>query len=159
MIFVLDNYDSFTYNLVHLMGSLGPEMLVERKRETSVAAIMALRPDNLAPAAFFPNLWHGMTDVAHGPIHFSAATLCRILLTALATLLAILWSAGRLDRYKISRSAAVLRIIYLTLSISLLTLVFLPDSRYPVGLATALPVSLLLNEYFGVPDRKKGLKG
>ena len=33
MIFVLDNYDSFTYNLVHLMGSLGAEMVVERNRE------------------------------------------------------------------------------------------------------------------------------
>lgn len=118
--------------------------------------IMALRPNSLAPDAFFAGLWRGMTDVSHGPIHFSAATLCRILLTALAALLALLWSIGRLDRYKISRSAAVLRIIYLTLSLSLLTLIFLPDSRYPAGLATALPVSLLLNEYFGVPDRKKG---
>ena len=47
MIFVLDNYDSFTYNLVHLMGSLGAEMVVERNRETSVAAIMAMRPDGI----------------------------------------------------------------------------------------------------------------
>ena len=118
--------------------------------------VMALRSDSFLPGDFFASLWQGMTDVSHGSLHFSAATLCRILLTALATLLAILWSAGRLDRYKISRSAAVMRIIYLTLSISLLTLIFLPDSRYPAGLATALPVSLLLNEYFGVPDRKKG---
>ncbi len=47
MIFVLDNYDSFTYNLVHLMGSFGAEMVVERNRETSVAAIMAMRPDGI----------------------------------------------------------------------------------------------------------------
>ena len=47
MIFVLDNYDSFTYNLVHLMGSLGAEMVVERNRETSVTAIMAMRPDGI----------------------------------------------------------------------------------------------------------------
>ena len=47
MIFVLDNYDSFTYNLVHLMGSLGAEMVVERNRETSVAAIMAMQPDGI----------------------------------------------------------------------------------------------------------------
>jgi anthranilate synthase/aminodeoxychorismate synthase-like glutamine amidotransferase len=47
MIFVLDNYDSFTYNLVHLMGSLGAEMVVERNRETSVATIMAMRPDGI----------------------------------------------------------------------------------------------------------------
>ncbi len=47
MIFVLDNYDSFTYNLVHLLGSLGVELVVERNRETSVAAIMAMRPEGI----------------------------------------------------------------------------------------------------------------
>ena len=47
MIFVLDNYDSFTYNLVHLLGSTGAELVVERNRETSVAAIMAMRPDGI----------------------------------------------------------------------------------------------------------------
>ena len=71
-------------------------------------------------------------------------------------MLAILWSIGRLDRYKIARSAAVLRIIYLTLALCVLTGIFLPDSRHPAGLVTALPVALLLNEYFNAPDRKKG---
>jgi anthranilate synthase component 2 len=30
MVFVLDNYDSFTYNLVQYMGELGAEMVVKR---------------------------------------------------------------------------------------------------------------------------------
>ena len=34
---------------------------------------------------------------------------------------------------------------------------FCPDNRYPAGLVTALPVSLLLNEYFGLANRKKGV--
>ena len=33
MVFVLDNYDSFTYNLVQYMGELGAEMTVRRNDE------------------------------------------------------------------------------------------------------------------------------
>lgn len=67
MIFVLDNYDSFTYNLVHLMGSLGAEMVVERSRETSVAAIMAMRPDGilLSPGPSRPENAGCMLDLIH----------------------------------------------------------------------------------------------
>ena len=67
MIFVFDNYDSFTYNLVHLMGSLGAEMVVERNRETSVAAIMAMRPDGilLSPGPSRPENAGCMLDLIH----------------------------------------------------------------------------------------------
>ena len=67
MIFVLDNYDSFTYNLVHLMGSLGAEMVVERNRETSVAAIMAMRPDGilLSPGPSRPENAGCMLELIH----------------------------------------------------------------------------------------------
>ena len=44
MIFVLDNYDSFTYNLVHLLYALGAEVTVRRNRETTPAEVLALRP-------------------------------------------------------------------------------------------------------------------
>ena len=47
MIFVLDNYDSFTYNLVHLLATTGEELVVERNRETSVSAILAMQPDGI----------------------------------------------------------------------------------------------------------------
>ena len=33
MVFVLDNYDSFTYNLVQYMGELGAEMVIRRNDE------------------------------------------------------------------------------------------------------------------------------
>ena len=67
MIFVLDNYDSFTYNLVHLMGSLGAEMVVERNREISVAAIMAMQPDCilLSPGPSRPENAGCMLDLIH----------------------------------------------------------------------------------------------
>ena len=47
MIFVLDNYDSFTYNLVHLLGTLGAEIVVERNREISVQAVLAMQPEGI----------------------------------------------------------------------------------------------------------------
>lgn len=44
MIFVLDNYDSFTFNLVHYLMELGAEVRVERNDALSAAAALALRP-------------------------------------------------------------------------------------------------------------------
>ncbi len=47
MVFVLDNYDSFTYNLVQYMGELGAEMVVRRNDELQPAEIEALNPDRI----------------------------------------------------------------------------------------------------------------
>ena len=47
MVFVLDNYDSFTYNLVQYMGELGAEMTVCRNDELTVAEVEALEPDRI----------------------------------------------------------------------------------------------------------------
>lgn len=44
MLLLIDNYDSFTYNLVHYLGELGAEMRVERNDALDVQAAMALRP-------------------------------------------------------------------------------------------------------------------
>ena len=44
MILIIDNYDSFTYNLVQYFGELGAEPVVKRNDETSVAEIESLRP-------------------------------------------------------------------------------------------------------------------
>ncbi len=45
MIFLLDNYDSFTYNLVQYLGELGAELLVRRNDQITVDEIAALRPE------------------------------------------------------------------------------------------------------------------
>jgi anthranilate synthase/aminodeoxychorismate synthase-like glutamine amidotransferase len=45
MLLVLDNYDSFTYNLVQYAGELGAEPVVYRNDALSVEAALALRPD------------------------------------------------------------------------------------------------------------------
>lgn len=47
MVFVLDNYDSFTYNLVQYMGELGAEMTVRRNDEITPSEVEALRPSHI----------------------------------------------------------------------------------------------------------------
>ncbi len=47
MILVLDNYDSFTFNLVQLLGALGAEVEVVRNDELDAAGLEALRPSGL----------------------------------------------------------------------------------------------------------------
>jgi anthranilate synthase component 2 len=44
---MIDNYDSFTYNLVQYFGELGAEVLVHRNDEISLAEIAALKPSHL----------------------------------------------------------------------------------------------------------------
>ena len=47
MVFVLDNYDSFTYNLVQYLGELGCEVVVRRNDQVSVAEVEELHPDRI----------------------------------------------------------------------------------------------------------------
>jgi anthranilate synthase component 2 len=45
MLLLIDNYDSFTYNLVHYLGELGADVVVRRNDALDVQAAMALRPE------------------------------------------------------------------------------------------------------------------
>ncbi|MFZ0369927.1 MAG: aminodeoxychorismate/anthranilate synthase component II [Halobacillus sp.] len=45
MIYMIDHYDSFTYNLVQYLGELGEEVLVRRNDEIDIAEIEAVEPD------------------------------------------------------------------------------------------------------------------
>jgi anthranilate synthase/aminodeoxychorismate synthase-like glutamine amidotransferase len=47
MIFVLDNYDSFTYNLVQYLGELGEEVVVQRNDRVTVREVQAMRPEQI----------------------------------------------------------------------------------------------------------------
>jgi anthranilate synthase/aminodeoxychorismate synthase-like glutamine amidotransferase len=47
MVFVLDNYDSFTYNLVQYMGELGAEMVIRRNDELTPEDVEKLRPERI----------------------------------------------------------------------------------------------------------------
>ena len=47
MIFVLDNYDSFTYNLVQYIGELGEKVEVRRNDQVTITDVENLRPDRI----------------------------------------------------------------------------------------------------------------
>ncbi|MEM9268326.1 MAG: aminodeoxychorismate/anthranilate synthase component II, partial [Pseudomonadota bacterium] len=47
MLLLIDNYDSFTYNLVHYFGELGAEVAVHRNDALNVQEAMALRPSGI----------------------------------------------------------------------------------------------------------------
>lgn len=57
MILVIDNYDSFTYNLVQYLGELGQDIVVKRNDEIDLAGIEALNPDYImiSPGPCTPN--------------------------------------------------------------------------------------------------------
>ncbi|SEM72563.1 anthranilate synthase component 2 [Paenibacillus sp. cl141a] len=57
MILVIDNYDSFTYNLVQYLGELGEEVKVYRNDEIDITGIEALAPDHIliSPGPCTPN--------------------------------------------------------------------------------------------------------
>jgi anthranilate synthase component 2 len=57
MIILIDNYDSFTFNLVHYLGGLGAEVVVHRNDKISVLDRMASEPDAivLSPGPCTPN--------------------------------------------------------------------------------------------------------
>jgi anthranilate synthase/aminodeoxychorismate synthase-like glutamine amidotransferase len=47
MVFVLDNYDSFTYNLVQYLGELGARVEVRRNDELTVEEVEAMKPERI----------------------------------------------------------------------------------------------------------------
>lgn len=57
MIVLIDNYDSFTFNLVHYLGSLGADVVVHRNDKISTAAVIAAQPEAivLSPGPCTPN--------------------------------------------------------------------------------------------------------
>lgn len=56
MILVIDNYDSFTYNIVQELGELGAELFVYRNDKVTVEQVRRLRPDRIviSPGPGFP---------------------------------------------------------------------------------------------------------
>jgi anthranilate synthase component 2 len=57
MIILIDNYDSFTFNLVHYLGGLGADVVVHRNDKISIDAVMAAKPEAivLSPGPCTPN--------------------------------------------------------------------------------------------------------
>ncbi|MEO1454905.1 MAG: aminodeoxychorismate/anthranilate synthase component II [Pseudomonadota bacterium] len=70
MLLLIDNYDSFTYNLVHYLGELGAEVLVKRNDALNVQEAMGLNPDAIL--------------LSPGPCDPSQAGICLALVAAAA---------------------------------------------------------------------------
>jgi anthranilate synthase component 2 len=76
MILLIDNYDSFSYNLYQLIGSLNPDVRVIRNDEMTVADIVVLRPSHIV--------------ISPGPGWPADAGICEKLIAALAGRIPIL---------------------------------------------------------------------
>jgi len=70
MLLLIDNYDSFTYNLVHYLGELGADVVVRRNDALDVQAAMALNPSAIV--------------LSPGPCDPSQAGICLALTAAAA---------------------------------------------------------------------------
>ena len=73
MLLLIDNYDSFTYNLFHFLGDLGEEIVVRRNDKLSVAEALALKPDSivLSPGPCDPDkagICLDLIKAAHGRV-------------------------------------------------------------------------------------------
>ncbi len=73
MLLMIDNYDSFTYNLVQYLGELGEEVRVFRNDEITLPEVASLRPDRivLSPGPCTPNeagITLGLIDNLKGKI-------------------------------------------------------------------------------------------
>ena len=66
MILMIDNYDSFTYNVVQYLGELGADVIVHRNDEITLDEIAALDPDKIviSPGPCTPNEAGVSMDVA-----------------------------------------------------------------------------------------------
>jgi para-aminobenzoate synthetase component 2 len=67
MILVIDNYDSFTYNLVQYLGELGEEVVVRRNDDIDLDGIAEMKPDHIliSPGPCTPNEAGVSLDVIH----------------------------------------------------------------------------------------------
>ncbi|MSP81602.1 MAG: aminodeoxychorismate/anthranilate synthase component II [Alphaproteobacteria bacterium] len=76
MLLLIDNYDSFTYNLVHYLGELGAEVVVQRNDTITVDQAAALNPDGIV--------------ISPGPCDPDRAGICLELIRRLGSTLPIL---------------------------------------------------------------------
>ncbi len=65
MILVIDNYDSFTYNLVQYLGEMGQDLVVRRNDKITLDEIAAMKPDKIVVSP-------GPCDPAHAGISIEA---------------------------------------------------------------------------------------
>ncbi len=67
MIVLIDNYDSFTFNLVHYFGELGADVVVHRNDKISTQDVMAADPDAITSRAETLSLRCTVTSAPSSP--------------------------------------------------------------------------------------------
>lgn len=135
------------YLVISVIGLVLPLLIL--------AGITYLRQGADAVLGLLPSLWERMTDVHLGIRHFSAATLARILLTLVATLMAVVHIVGQLNTYKTVQFLALVRLIMMAVALSVMALLFPEDAHTPCGLIICLPVTLLQNEYMAARGNER----
>ena len=115
--------------------------------------ILYLRSGTDAALSLPLRLWEGMTKLSPGIPPFRATTLARITVIMVATLIAFIDIASKLNTYKIIQFLAFVRLIILTVALCVMTLLFAKDNHTSCALATYLPITLLLNEYLAAPGK------
>ena len=63
LVFVLDNYDSFTYNLVQYLGELGAEVMVKRNDQVTIAEIEAMSPERIQHVRVKSRIWAALVEL------------------------------------------------------------------------------------------------
>mgnify|MGYP003694560601 CR=1 FL=1 len=93
MLLLIDNYDSFTYNLVHFLGDLGARCVVHRNDQITVDEAMALKPAGivLSPGPCTPN----EAGICMDLVKAAARRRCRCWASASATRRSARCSAAR----------------------------------------------------------------
>ena len=97
MLLLIDNYDSFTYNLVHYLGELGAEMVIRRNDALDVQEAMAMNPAGIL--------------LSPGPCDPDQAGICLALTQAAAEtktpLLGVAWGIRPSDRFLAAKWSVV----------------------------------------------------
>lgn len=117
--------------------------------------ITYLMGDTTPASEIFVHDWEEMTAIHHPTFYHSTPALCRILIVAVVSLVAMGGIFSRLSTYKTSQFHACLRLIVLTLCLGVLALIFWGDTATPAGLMVMAPASLLLGLYFETTRNKK----
>ena len=122
-------------------------------------AWMAVRylSSGIAPASdYFSRIWLEMTTLHLPSANLSVATLCRIGFTILMVIIAILRITPRLSRYKTAHYHAILRLMLLTICLSVYGFLFLNYPVQPAGLLLLLPAAPLLGVFVYDTLSRKG---
>jgi len=104
---------------------------------------------------YLPDYWSEMTTLHLPSTNLPFATLSRLSFTAVLTITAILCILPRLSRYSIVQYRAVVRLLLLTLCLSVYAFLFLHYPVWPAGLLVMLPVAPLLSVFMldAIPRR------